>query len=402
MKVVDALDALSCEEPPAAGVHLTPDQAMTLAVQTAWQGLGHVNPNPMVGCVLVDANHRYVASGAHLNYGESHAEINLIQNLQSLGRLNALKDGILYLSLEPCSHHGKTPPCADALVKYGAQKIRIANQDPNPTVNGNGIRKLEAAGIEVQIVPGFEELFSRQNQIFLHLQKKRVPVFVGLKAAASVDGTIAKQGDQRAWITGARARAYGHFLRMYYDAIAVGQNTLLLDNPTLDPVDYQHARLRTPWKVLIDPSLKALSQKPLEQWNILRSDPKRVIIITDQPIKQTAELQDALSQIGCNLIHPTFSEAGVCTANAILDALVDRGITSLLLEGGAGLYGPFLDANLVNRLHLFQAPLMLGRLNAIHLEDGRRNSDARTLKQPTLSILGEDWLIEAELSAADL
>jgi diaminohydroxyphosphoribosylaminopyrimidine deaminase / 5-amino-6-(5-phosphoribosylamino)uracil reductase len=392
-KIIKPLDemVLSTQAPEILGSVLSDDQAMALAFKCAWQGIGRVSPNPMVGAVLLDSNRRLLATGAHLKAGQAHAEINLLNKITDH---SLLKGSQLFVTLEPCSHQGKTPPCADALLGKGIKKINISTVDPNPKVSGRGVRKLRQAGMEVVVLDKWADDFQCQNRVFIHQQNKSRP-FVGLKAAVSLGGNIARRGDRRRWITSERSRRYGHFLRLYYDAIMIGQNTLLADNPSLLP--YLIDQDCPPVKVVLDPDLKGLASMPLDSLALLTSFSRVFWITEQQSMAEMSTKVEALTKLGVS-VQALKVDGLSFLPQRILENLGQQGIQSVLLEGGAGLYSGFLESQLVDRIHYFQAPTLELGSNLLHAFDGGAQNSQISMKNVCISLLDDDWLVEANLA----
>jgi diaminohydroxyphosphoribosylaminopyrimidine deaminase/5-amino-6-(5-phosphoribosylamino)uracil reductase len=319
---------------------------MRAALLLAERGLGRVAPNPAVGCVIVDADGHVVGRGWTQRGGRPHAET---EALRMAGA--AARGGTAYVTLEPCSHHGKTPPCAEALVAAGIKRCVVALKDPYPEVNGRGIQGLQDAGIEVEVGllgAAAEEV----NLGFLTALRDNRPM-VTLKIASSLDGRIATKSGDSKWITGELARAHGHRLRATHDAILVGSGTVLADDPELT------CRLpgledRTPVRVILDGRLRT----PLTSKLVTGAKQVRTVVITNrgQDKKKRQPYQDAgveaLAVIGDQDGHPN--------PPYVLAALAELGITRLLIEGGATVAAAFLQANLVDRIHWFRAPGVIG------------------------------------------
>lgn len=390
---------------PPPGTPLSPEDAKRLAFLYAWQGVGKVSPNPLVGAVLVDQEHRFLAGGAHLAVGSGHAEINALLAAKANGQTAKLPGSTLYVTLEPCAHHGRTPPCAPEVQAQGVKRVVFGYKDPNPLVNGRGEAFLKTHGLEVEFDRKWSETCQKLVEFFVWNILHELP-FVGLKVATGLDGVMANLGDQRVWITGERARAFGHFLRLHYDAIAIGANTLIADNPTLGPT---HAILkgRNPVKVIVDPQGRGIRSRALTDFNVFAGSNRRVLWITGEQVSPEAlDRLKALGSLGGEHLSLPTDGQGVIAAESILSALKKRGITSVLLEGGAGLYAEFLQAGLVNRLHFFQAPKLaaskdpiffaqaysrlLGSTNRLRGSELRGDTD--------LTPLGEDLLIERLLA----
>ncbi len=385
---------------PAVGTVLTPAAAMELALRVALLGTGAVSPNPLVGAVIVDRDHRFLAAGAHLRCGGPHAEV------AALAQVSGPLDGAhMYVTLEPCAHQGRTPSCAMTLAKLPLASVTYAAGDPNPLVNGKGAAILHQAGIRCSHDPAHASAAQRLAEAF-HWQHAHGLPFVGLKAAVTLDGSLARRGDERQWITSERARHYGHYLRLRYDAVAIGRRTLELDQPTLD---IRHPRFsgRTPWRIVFDTHATALLGQPLSALKLLQTAPERVVwvvaaaALAGPAAAALAELQALGAHvIACDPLHVgELSSAGA--TRWVLQQLLGLGIQSVLLEGGAGLYGRFLDAGLVQRLHLLQAPLVFGGSDRLAWGEGFASRQRLALKDPEVTPLGVDLLIEGLLERAD-
>jgi diaminohydroxyphosphoribosylaminopyrimidine deaminase/5-amino-6-(5-phosphoribosylamino)uracil reductase len=356
---------------PAAGEPLTPDDACNMALAVALRGLGAVSPNPLVGAVLVDQEHRFLAAGAHEKVGSLHAEANVLKQVREQGREARLEGAILYVTLEPCAHEGRTPSCARAVAATGIRKVVYGLRDPNPLVAGKGAALLREAGVEVieaaaaQTLKPWSAACADLAGVFLHnISTGRI--FTGMKVASSLDGVVAFEGDRRVWITGDRARAYGHFLRLAYDAVAVGAGTALADNPRLDvrhPFLGGHVTCRTPRRVVFDPrgrALDALCDSPAANLIHFQSETTIWIVAGQEQIARAQERGIKVVQVPCEPSTGRFIWAEVD------EALQGLGVRSVLLEGGPGLYQAVLGGNdqrtrpELQKLHLFQAPVILG------------------------------------------
>ena len=309
---------------------------MGAALSLAARNLGQTWPNPAVGCVIVDAAGRVVGRGSTQRGGRPHAET---EALKMAG--TAAKGGTAYVTLEPCSHHGKTPPCAEALVAAGIARCVAAIEDPDPRVSGGGFAKLRAAGIAVDIGLCAAQAKSLNIGFLTRVSAKRP--FVALKLATSLDGRIATRSGESRWITGDAARAFGHLLRATHDAIAVGSGTVLADDPELT-CRLKGLEDRSPVRLVFDrrgrtpPTAKLLS-KTAPTWIVGNAPyPKDVL----QHIEVTVNIND-----------PAWLPEA-------LDKLAEAGLTRILVEGGAMLATAFLKAGLVDRLYWFRAPIVIG------------------------------------------
>lgn len=309
---------------------------MRQALALARRGWGQTAPNPMVGAVVV-RDGAIVGEGYHARYGAEHAEPVALAAAGERAR-----GATLYVTLEPCTHEGKRPPCAPAVAKSGVARVVIATLDPNP-IAGGGARLLRDAGIEVET--GVEEEQARElNAPFMHRFSSDRP-WVTLKLAVSLDGAIADAARSRGWLTGAEARREVHCQRAGADAIAVGIGTVLADDPLLTVRDVPPPRV-APVRVIFDREARL----PLDSRLMRSVDVARVVVVTDGSAR---EREIALERTGATVLRARG------TAEA-LRALKSMGIDSLYAEGGAGLAGALLEGGWVDRLIIFRAPVVLG------------------------------------------
>jgi len=298
----------------------------------------------MVGAALIDADGCLVGEGYHERCGGPHAEVNALA--QAAG---SARGGTIYVTLEPCAHHGRTPPCVDAIIGAGIRRVVVAVNDPNPVASG-GLSILRTEGVEVTEGVGSES-GRILNRRWLHWANTRRP-WVSAKAATSLDGRIATRTGHSKWITGSAARDRGLELREEHDAICVGVGTVLADNPRLT------RRLglnpRDDWyRVILDSNLRTPSSAI-----VVESNPETTIIV------HTTEAADSdrarLVSAGVELVELSDDGNGRIDIPALLDHLGNRGITALLIEGGATVHGSFFDADLVDEVFFFVAPLIIG------------------------------------------
>lgn len=326
---------------------------MARAVQLAEQGLYTTDPNPRVGCVLV-RNSQVVGEGAHLKAGEPHAEVHALRMAGEQAQ-----GATAYVTLEPCSHHGRTPPCADALINAGVARVVAAMQDPNPLVAGQGLARLAAAGIAAE--SGLLEVHARAlNPGFISRMERGRP-YVRLKLAASLDGRTAMQSGESQWITGSAARADVQRLRARSSAVVTGVDTVLHDDASLTVRSHElglapdlaaHAAERQPLRVVLDSRLRLPSDAKLLG---LAGD---VLVVTAQPDDHPLAL--ALKQNGVRVLSLP-NAAGRVDIKALLLLLAeDDQCNELLLECGATLAGAALQAGLVDELVLYMATTLLG------------------------------------------
>ncbi|MFL5606774.1 MAG: bifunctional diaminohydroxyphosphoribosylaminopyrimidine deaminase/5-amino-6-(5-phosphoribosylamino)uracil reductase RibD [Gemmatimonadaceae bacterium] len=309
---------------------------MRRALALAERGWGQTAPNPMVGAVVV-RDGASVGEGWHTRYGEAHAEV---EALRSAGE--RARGATLYVTLEPCNHHGNTPPCTDAILAAGLRRVVVATADPNPVAHG-GADRLRASGVEVQV--GVEEAAARElNAPFFHALTSDRP-FVRLKLALSIDGALADITRKPGWLTGPDARREVHRLRAGSDAVAAGIGTVLADDPLLTVRAFSPPRI-PPTRVVFDSSARLPLTSKLVQ--SAREAPLLVVCWAPDPTHASA-----LEHAGVELLH-------AATLPHALRALRARGIHSLLVEGGAALASSLVQEALVDRLIIFRAPLILG------------------------------------------
>jgi diaminohydroxyphosphoribosylaminopyrimidine deaminase/5-amino-6-(5-phosphoribosylamino)uracil reductase len=308
---------------------------MRRALALAPQGWGHVSPNPMVGALVVK-NGNVVGEGAHREFGGAHAEVH------AMGRAGPdARGGTLYVSLEPCTHFGKTPPCVDAITGAGLKRVVIGVRDPNPAAGG-GVARLRAAGIDVT-VGVLEDEASEVIAPFLHSFRSDRP-WITLKLAVSRDGAIAGASREPRWLSGEESRRRVHHLRAGSDAIAVGMGTVLADDPLLTVRDVDPPRIR-PSRVVISRS----GRLPLHSKLALGVAEAPVLVFAESPDERHAV---ELRALGVDVVRADLSGA--------MRALKAQGVQSLLVEGGAALAASLLAADMVDRIVLFRSPVVLG------------------------------------------
>jgi diaminohydroxyphosphoribosylaminopyrimidine deaminase/5-amino-6-(5-phosphoribosylamino)uracil reductase len=359
---------------------LSHETYMDLALQLAGATSGQTASNPAVGCVIVKEG-RIIGMGAHLKRGTAHAEIHALQ----MAGLEA-EGATAYVTLEPCSHHGRTPPCADRLISEKVARVVIAALDPNPLVAGQGMARLQAAGIEV--LAGVREAESLAlNEMFNKYIVTRQP-FVTLKTASTLDGRIASKSGDSKWITGAASREYVHQLRHRHQAIMVGIGTALADDPQLN------TRLGVaaldPVRVVIDSRLRLPAQA-----RMLQDGGAPVIVFTTAAAGETAgaaanrrrELEVAGAEV---VVAGDGEQVDLALAMAELGR---REIASVLLEGGGRLNGAMLDKRLIDKLVLFLAPKIIGGSAApssFDFDGFARMSEAVQLTRTSVRMFGDD------------
>lgn len=322
-------------------------QMMQLALELAEQGRNTVSPNPMVGCVIVK-NEQIIASGFHQYAGGPHAEV---YALQQAGE--AARGATMYLTLEPCCHlNKKTPPCVPALIQAGIEKVYAACLDPNPAVAGKGIEALRAAGIAVEV--GLcDEAARKQNEVFFYYMQHKRP-FVLAKWAMSLDGkTVVQQADNRQ-ISGQDAHQHTHLLRQQVDAILIGANTACRDNPLLTARPLNQQSKKQPMRVILT-GQKALP-RDLNLFKKTSTSPTLIISTNKNHLDYYQPLLSAQIEL---LLLQNDHDAHV-PLKALLAALGKRGITSVLVEGGMKMHESFFNENLVNKVHVYLSPTIIG------------------------------------------
>jgi diaminohydroxyphosphoribosylaminopyrimidine deaminase/5-amino-6-(5-phosphoribosylamino)uracil reductase len=353
---------------------------MKKAITLARKGLGRTSPNPMVGAVVV-RNGIVVGRGFHQKAGGPHAE--RIALAQAGGKA---RGATLYVNLEPCNHFGRTPPCTQAIFESGIKKVVFGMTDPNPTVKGGGAAWLRSQGIDV--VRGvLEEDCRRLNEVYAKWITTGLP-YVILKAATSLDGRIATRTGDSKWISNEHSRLLVHRLRNQVDGVLVGIGTVIKDDPLLT-VRLPRGKIKDPLRIVIDPRLR-ISQKA----RILTSSGKTLIISGARvPIRKRKGLETKGVEI---LSLP--ARDGHISIKELLTHLGRRGITSLLIEGGAEVYSAFLNEQQVDKLVIFMAPCLIGGRKAVGMIGGTgvaKISEAFRLKEMKVKSLAGDILVEA-------
>lgn len=323
---------------------------MKSALQLAGYGRYSVSPNPMVGCVIVNHN-EVVGEGYHQQAGGPHAEVIALQNAGSKA-----KGADAYVTLEPCCHYGRTPPCTKALIEAGIKKIYIACLDPNPLVAGKGLQELKAAGIEVELGLCQNEAVAL-NEIFFHFIRTKKP-FVIAKWAMSLDGKTITHQEDSPDISSLKSREFSHQTRQQVDAILIGSKTAVQDNPLLTvryPTENTH-QLKQPIRIL----LSSHGDLPADLRLFDSSLPAKTIVATTNKVKSSwvSKLEAKNVEV---LVLPGNSHSHV-DINYLLSALGERGVSSLLIEGGMTVLHEFFNENLVNKVHVYLAPKIIGSL----------------------------------------
>lgn len=332
------------------GSNNCPEQFMAQALQLAEQGLYTTDPNPRVGCLVVKDG-QIVGRGWHRRAGEPHAEVHALREAGEQAR-----GATLYVTLEPCSHHGRTPPCAEAVIRSGVARVVAAMRDPNPLVAGRGLDMLRQAGIETQV--GVLEAQARELNIGFVSRMERGRPWVRCKLAMSLDGRTAMASGESFWITGPAARRDVQRLRARSSAILTGVGTVLHDNPSLnvrsaelDVPGLDESLIRQPLRVVVDPSLRMPPDAKL-----LGLDGNALVVHGQS--RGQASVQDFQAR-GIALL-PLEEQDGGLDLRQLLEELAARGCNELLVEAGAGLSGAFLRAGLIDELWVYVAPKLMG------------------------------------------
>ncbi|MBI1356390.1 MAG: bifunctional diaminohydroxyphosphoribosylaminopyrimidine deaminase/5-amino-6-(5-phosphoribosylamino)uracil reductase RibD [Acidobacteria bacterium] len=357
---------------------------MLEALELAARGVAQASPNPLVGAVVVDAEGRKVGEGFHTYEGVKHAEALALEQAGV-----AARGGTLYVTLEPCSHYGRTAPCADAVVESGVARVVCPLEDENPQVQGGGFDKLRAGGVEVEIAEELRGEAHRLNEAFFHYIRTGTP-FVTLKTAATLDGKIAAPDDNSGWITSETARAHVQKIRHAHDAILTGIGTVLQDDPQL--TDRSGLPRRRPLLRIIADSLCRL---PLESKLVESFQDDLVIVTTSAAVPKRRE---ALEQRGIP-VYVMDAARGRVDLRAVVDWLGKQHMTSLMIEAGAKLNWAALDEEIVNKLLIYYAPKILGGLDSLPMAGGvgrRSRSGAIQLHGLRTFMVGPDeFAVEA-------
>lgn len=349
---------------------------MRMALAEARKGLGRTSPNPAVGAVVVRGG-RVVARGFHARAGEPHAEVVALARAGKRAR-----GAILYTTLEPCDHQGRTPPCTRAILEAGIARVVIGSDDPNPIVSGRGIRRLRRAGVVVDrgVARAASDRFNRPWFRFISSGRP----FVTLKVAITADGKLASGSGDSRWVSGAAARARVHRLRSEMDAVLVGAGTVRQDDPRLT------ARLRgvrSPLRIVLDGRLSVAPRSRV----FARSAPGALVLTGREASSRNGA---ALTRRGVTVMRLPARQGRIALAT-VLRALAARGVVTLMVEGGADVFSQFIATGLWDRLLIFVAPKILGSLGRswVHLARGTTMADAIALGSIEAEQVGPDILL---------
>ena len=357
------------------------EQYMQQALDLAKTAMGHTSPNPMVGCVVVK-NGKLVASGCHERYGEFHAERNALTRCKE-----DLTGADLYVTLEPCCHQGKTPPCTDIIIERKIGRVFVGALDPNPKVDGGGIKILREHGIEV-ITGILEQECLALNEIFFHYITTGLP-YVAMKYAMTLDGKIASANGDSKWVTGEKAREHVHFLRKKYSAILAGIDTVLADDPLLNCRTEEGV---DPIRVICDSHLRL----PMDSQIVKTAGKIRTIAAYTDAEEETKK---KLESTGVELLQIS-EKNGHVDLEKLIRTLGEKKIDSILVEGGGNIHGSLLQTGLVNRVYAYIAPKLIGGKNALPPVGGdgiEKMKDAVVLQNQEILHLGADYCIRGDV-----
>lgn len=360
---------------------MTDEEYMSLALKLALKGTGRVNPNPLVGAVIVK-NGEIIGKGWHEKYGKPHAERNALASCAA-----SPKGACLYVTLEPCCHHGKTPPCTQAIIESGISRVVIGSSDPNPLVAGKGVKILRENGIDVAENILKEECDSI-NRVFFHYIKNKTP-YVIMKYAMTSDGKIATHTGKSKWITGEAARERVHRDRNRYSAIMVGVNTVINDDPMLN---CRIENGRNPVRIICDTSLRT----PIESKIVSSAKEIPTIIAT---CCNNGKKREQYINKGCKIINVQKHKERL-DLHQLMSELGKEGIDSIMLEGGSALNWSALESGIVNKIQVYISPKIFGGETAKSPVGGKgvdNPSDAFMLANSRIIKTGDDFLIESDV-----
>ena len=364
------------------------EKFMKLALSLAEKGRGYVNPNPLVGAVIVKDG-KVIGEGYHTAFGKPHAEIEAINSATE-----DIKGATMYVTLEPCCHQGKTPPCTEAIIKNQLARVVVATTDPNPLVSGSGIEKLKQSNIEIT-VGVLEEMAKIQNEVFIHYMTTNLP-FTILKYAMSLDGKIACHTGDSKWITSEKSRTDVHSLRSSVNAVVTGIGTILSDDASLN-VRLVDSKGREPNRIVVDSAARiSLDAKILN----LDSKSDTYIAVTEAA---SDEKLKKLEDYGAKIIM-TKSKDGKVDLEELWKELGFLGMDSILIEAGEQLNAALLEAKLVNKIRAYIAPKIIGGTNAKSPIGGygaSSMSEVINLKSMNVTHIENDFVVEGYLCSQD-
>jgi diaminohydroxyphosphoribosylaminopyrimidine deaminase/5-amino-6-(5-phosphoribosylamino)uracil reductase len=386
---------------------MTLTAAMRLAVSEAFKGAGFTEPNPLVGCVVLDSQNRFLSRGFHRKIGGAHAEVEALKNLSA----QDLKGAKVIVTLEPCAHEGRTGSCAKMLASLGVDEVVFGLIDPNPKVSGQGVQILKAAGKKVSSfipfagidycfegdvswtqarIESWRSILEQTCEHFLVNQAQK-RAFVSLKVASSLDGQMALQSGESQWITSPMCRQEGHYLRAFHQATLVGSKTLIMDDPQLNVRHPEFPNFKNKAVVLNQSGeiLKSSNNQKL----FAAHDPEDIYVVVGE---SSGVRNSEAAQV---LVAP--EGAGGLQLKSVFELLFQAGINSVLVEGGARVLGQCLEQGLADRLYLFQAPILMGSSFGRSWSEGlhiSRMSEKITLRNQIVKRFGPDIMITGRLT----
>jgi diaminohydroxyphosphoribosylaminopyrimidine deaminase/5-amino-6-(5-phosphoribosylamino)uracil reductase len=358
---------------------------MRRAISLAKKGKGRTSPNPCVGAVVV-RDGKIVGEGYHRKAGEAHAEVLALKRAGDLGR-----GSTLYVNLEPCAHHGKTPPCVDAIINAGVKRVVVAMIDPNPMVNGRGLEILKGAGIDVEVGILSEKARELNEDYEVFITKGRP--FVILKMAATLDGKTSTPSGESKWISGEGSRALVHRIRGEVDALIVGVDTVIKDDPLL--ISRSRRKAKDPARIVLDSTCR------IPKDSRILKDARRIRTIVATTRKAPPERIESLLSTGAEVLVVEEDEMGRVSVERLLSLLGSMGMMSVMVEGGRKVARSFLDSGLIDKILLFIAPKIMGGDDSPSIFGGRGPSSlsqARDVEIRKVRRIGEDVMIEARCS----
>lgn len=360
---------------------MTDEQYIKRALRLARKGIGYVNPNPLVGSIIVK-NGKVVGEGYHQCFGNEHAEINALREAGKKAR-----GATLYVNLEPCCHYGKTPPCTDAIVNAGIKRVVVGMVDPNPLVNQKGIEILKRHGLEI-LTPIEEEACRQLNRVFIKYITTGLP-YVTLKIAQSLDGRIATRTGHSRWITSYKARVEAHRIRSQSDAVIVGIGTVLADNPQLT---VRHVKGRNPVRLVLDSHLEI----PLNCQLLTDENVHKTVIVTTVP---DSEKVSQIKKMGAQVWHIEQDYDGRISLSGLMHKIAAARMSAVMVEGGAQVFTSFLKEKIVDHIIVALAPKILGAgieaigdLGILTVDDGIQ------LANVAFKNLNPDLLVSADVN----
>ena len=362
------------------------DRAMAHALRLAARGRGWTSPNPMVGAVLLRDGH-ILGEGYHAAVGCPHAEREALADAERRG--HDVRGATMVVNLEPCNHHGRTPPCTDAILAAGLSRVVVAHQDPNPLVDGSGLKRLYSEGVEVVVGPQADEAIAL-NEIYCRYICSQRP-FIALKAAVTLDGRIATEAGDSQWVSGPASLRFAHWLRQKYDAILIGANTAMRDNPQLTCRLGANRRVRHPLRVVVDSRLRIAETSRLVDASL----PGETLIATTEAA-DPAKI-DRLAKPGVKVKRFPPDQTGRVELAALFMYLHTEQVAGVLVEGGGHVHASLLRNHWADKLYLVQAPKIVGGSRApswVADSLADKMSQARLLRDMKTRPLGADLLLE--------